>query len=45
MLDSSDIKLGVLGVSIIVLNVVQFLRYSKGVCSSPNRSNFFDLDV
>ena len=45
MLGSSDIKLGVLGVSIIVLNVVQLLRHSKGVCLTPNRSKFFDLAV
>ena len=45
MLHSSDMKLGVLGVSIITLNVVQLLRYSKGVCSTPNRSKFFDLVV
>ena len=45
MLDSRDMNLGVLGVSIIALNVVWFLQYSKGVCSTPNRSQFFDLAV
>ena len=45
MLDSSDMKLGVLGVSIITLNVVQLLRYSKGVCLTPNRFKFFHLAV
>ena len=41
MLGSSDMKLGVLGVSIIALNVVQLLRYSKGrVFNSQPISSF-----
>ena len=45
MLGNSDMKLGVLGVSIIALNVVQLSRYSTVVCSNPTRSKFFHLAV
>ena len=43
MFDSSDLKPGVLGVSIITLNVVQFSRYSKGVCSNSTQSQLVSI--